>query len=426
MVNPKKLVRKVMPSKGIEFAEESYRKGRIYGLQARFGFPAKGLRVVAVTGTNGKTTTCSFINEMLKTAGYKTAMYTTATIELVGKVMPNTTHRTLPLTEQLLKFLRSAKKAKVDFVVLEAPSQALHQHKMLGIPVEIAVLTNLSQDHLDYHGTMASYAAAKARLFNNYMKPDFCVLNADDEKYDYFMLQSAGQVVSYGQGSDSTERIKQVKQDRTGMSWKLMNGEQAMDLKIQLAGLFNIYNASAAAAVGLILGIKPKVISKGLAELKLVPGRMENIDAGQPFTVWVDYAVTPDALAKVLEAGKQAATGKVSVVFGATGDRDKSKRPVMGEIAAKQADRIYLTDDETYTEDPETIRHAVYEGIKQAKAQKKAQIIPDREQAIKTAFKEAKKGDIVILAGIGHQDTRNIGGKSIPWDERKIAHKLLK
>ncbi len=425
-MHPKKLVRRVLPAKGILLAEESYRKGRIYSLQARFGFPAKGLRVIAVTGTNGKTTTCCFINEMLRGAGYKTAMYTTATIELDGVATPNKTHRTLPLTEQLLRFLRDAKKAKVDFVVLEVTSQALDQHKLTGIPIEIAVLTNLSQDHLDYHRTMNNYAAAKARLFNDYMKPDFCVLNADDEKYDYFMLQSAGQVVSYGQGSDSTELIKHVKQDSKGMSWSLMNGERPLDLKIQLSGLFNVYNASAAAAVGLLLNIQPVVISKGIAALKLVPGRMESVEAGQPYKVWVDYAVTPDALAKVLEAGKQAATGKVSLVFGATGDRDKSKRPIMGEVAAKHADRIYLTDDETYKEDPESIRREVYAGIQNAKGQNKTQEIADREQAIKTAFAEAKKGDVVILAGIGHQDSRNMGGKTIPWDERQIARKLLK
>lgn len=424
-MDPKKLVRKVLPAKGIQLAEESYRKGRIYGLQARFGFPAKGLRVIAVTGTNGKTTTCCFINEVLKSAGHKTAMYTTAIIEINGKATANTTHRTVPLTEQLLRFFRDAKKAKVDFVVLEVTSQALHQHKLVGTPIEFAVLTNLSQEHLDYHRTMESYAAAKARLFNDYMKPSFCVLNADDEKYDYFMLESVGQVVSYGQGPDSTERIKRATQDKKGMSWQLMNGEQALDLHIQLAGLFNVYNASAAAAVGLMLGLKPEVIAEGLAGLKLVPGRMESIEAGQSFTVWVDYAVTPDALAKVLEAGKQVAAGRVSVVFGATGDRDKGKRPIMGQIAAKYADRIYLTDDETYTEDPDTIRQAVYEGIGLAGGESKTKVIADRKEAIKAAFKEAKAGDVVILAGLGHQDYRNMGGKSISWDEREVARKLL-
>ena len=217
-MDPKKLVRKVFPVKGIRLAEEGYRKGRIYGLQAAFGFPAKGMRVIAVTGTNGKTTTACYINEVLKAAGHTTAMYTTALVEVLGASEPNLTHRTVPLTEQLLRFLRRAKKAKVDFIVLEATSQALHQHKLRGIPIEVAVMTNLTQDHLDYHRTMEKYAAAKARLFNSYMSPNYCVLNADDKWYDYFMLESIGQIISYGQSADSTERIGKVREQPGAVS----------------------------------------------------------------------------------------------------------------------------------------------------------------------------------------------------------------
>ncbi len=425
-MNPKKLARKVLPTKGIQLAEETYRKSRIYGLQARFGFPAHGMRVVAVTGTNGKTTTCCYINEVLKAAGYKTAMYTTAVIEIAGVSEPNKTHRTLPLTEQLLRFLKVAKKHKVDFLVLEVTSQALDQHKLVGIPVEIAVMTNLTQDHLDYHGTMERYAAAKARLFNSYMNPKYCVLNADDPRYDYYNIESAGQVVSYGRSLDATDRMTAVKSTKDGNTWKLTNANTNLDLTTKLSGEFNAYNASAAALVGQILEIKPAAIAKGLAALKLVPGRMESIQAGQPFTVWVDYAVTPDALQKVLQAGESASDGKVHIVFGATGDRDREKRPIMGKIAANYANKIYLTNDETYTEDPEAIRQAVYEGILAAGGVKKVKVIADRKLAIQTAFKAAKPGDVVILAGIGHQDSRNMGGSNVPWDERVIAHDLLK
>lgn len=424
-MNPKKVARKILPKQGIKFAEETYRKSRIYGLQARFGFPARGLKVIAVTGTNGKTTTGMFINSVLKAAGQRTAMLTTAVYEIDGKAEANTDHRTVPLTLQLLRFFRAAKQAKVDYVVLEVTSQALDQHKLVGIPVEVAVMTNLTPEHLDYHRTLDRYAAAKARLFNSYMKPNYCVLNADDAHYDYFMMQSVGQVVSYGQSADSTERIQAVKSGNEGSDWQLSSGQHKLALTTRLAGLFNIYNASAAATVGLVLGIEPAVITKGLTELDIVPGRMENIDAGQDFTVWVDFAVTPDALEKVLTTGKERTQGKVRVVFGATGDRDRQKRPVMGEIAAKHADYIYLTDDETYTEDADAIRQAVYKGIEKAKGQKKTKVIANRQEAIKTAFQEAKKGDVVILAGIGHQNSRNMGGKNIPWDEREIARKLL-
>jgi len=353
-------------------------------------------------------------------------MYSTALIEIDGVCRPNTTHRTLPLTKQLLIFFRSARKLKVDFVVLEVTSQALHQHKLIGIPVEVAVWTNLSQDHLDYHRTMNNYAKAKARLFNRYMSPKFCVLNADEDYYDYFLLESVGQVVSYGKSGDSTERMSNIRPDSKGVKWRLVSGDKTIELKTKLSGVFNAYNASAAASVGLVLGINTKEIVKGIETVRLVPGRMEEIKAGQKFTVWVDYAVTPDALQKVLEAARATTNQKVAIVFGATGDRDREKRPIMGKIVAKFADRIYLTDDETYTEDPDVIRQSVYEGIKYARGTGKTRVIPNRKKAIKAAFLDARRGDVVVLTGIGHQDSRNMGGKLLPWDERKVAEKLLK
>lgn len=423
-MDPKKLARKVIPKGGVRVAEETYRRSRMYALQTRYGFPARKLRVIAVTGTNGKTTTCCYINEVLKAGGYKTALYTSAVIELAGRTDINRTHRTLPLTGQLLSFIQKAKAADVDFLILEVTSQALDQHKLLGIPIEIAVMTNLTQDHLDYHGTMNRYAAAKAKLFNRYMSPKFCILNADDERYDYYTDQSVGQVVSYGKSTDSTEQITAVKPD-DGMRWKLKSGKKSLDLHTKLSGLFNVYNATAAASVGLALQIKPEQIAKGIQALTLVPGRMESVEAGQPFKVWIDYAVTPDALEQVLRAGREAAKARVLIVFGATGDRDKGKRPIMGEIAAKLADRIYLTDDETYTEDPDAIRRQVMKGIVKGKGKSKTTEIADREKAIAAALKTAHKGDVVIITGIGHQDVRNMGGENQPWDERNIVKKFL-
>jgi UDP-N-acetylmuramoyl-L-alanyl-D-glutamate--2,6-diaminopimelate ligase len=418
-MNPKKMVRKVLPRAGIKLAEESYRKGRVYAMQAANGFPARGLRVIAVTGTNGKTTTCCYINQMLKTAGFKTAMYTTALSEMDGRVEPNRTHRTVLHTASLLRFFGEAKRAKVDFVVLELTSQALHQHKTTGVPIEISVMTNLTQDHLDYHKTMSAYAAAKARLFNKYMKPKYVVLNRDDEWFEYFYKQSVGGRVSYGEHPDSTTHISEVRLAADGSDWKL----EQCQLRTHLPGRFNVQNASAAASVGMLLGLKPTQIEKGIAALPAVPGRMEQVKAGQPFTVVVDYAHTPDALENVLTAARQIAKGKVIAVFGATGDRDAAKRPIMGEVVGRTADMVFLTDDETYTEDSEAIRAAVRPGLKKAKSSFTE--IADRKEAIKAAFKIAKKGDVVVLAGLGHQDTRNMGGKLIAWDERKMAKRLL-
>jgi UDP-N-acetylmuramoyl-L-alanyl-D-glutamate--2,6-diaminopimelate ligase len=289
-------------------------------------------------------------------------------------------------------------------------------------------MTNLTQDHLDYHGTMERYAEAKARLFNRYTKPAYCILNADDKWYDFFLVRSVGQVVSYGESSDSAERIQAVKPSATGTTWILGSGSGKLNLKTSLPGLFNVYNASAAATAALALGLPCEAIAKGVAALRQVPGRMERIEAGQPFQVLVDFAITPDALEKALSAARvfTGNKGKVRVVFGATGDRDKGKRPIMGQVAAEFADVIYLTDDETYTEDPEAIRSAVYDGIKRAQAEKRTKVIPDREEAIKQAFSDAHKGDVVVLAGLGHEDSRNMGGELIPWDDREVARVLLK
>lgn len=426
-MNPKKLARKVIPKQGIKVAEETYRKGRVYGLQMRHGFPARGLRLIATTGTNGKTTTSMYMNEILKAAGHKTAMFTTAVIEVNGQAEPNRTHRTVPVTAELMKFFKQAKQEGAEFVILEASSQALHQHKFKGVPIEVGIMTNLTQDHLDYHGTMERYAEAKARLFNRYANPNYCILNADDEWYDYYLMQSVGQVVSYGESTDAAERIQTVVQSTSGSSWTLRSGQHKLRLQTSLPGLFNVYNATAAATAAQALGLPDEAIAKGVAALKLVPGRMERIDAGQNFDVLVDFAITPDALEKALIAARAttAKGGKVRIVFGATGDRDKGKRPIMGQVAAEHADVIYLTDDETYTEDPDTIRNAVYEGIKTEQAEKRTKIIPDRRKAIQAAFSDAGKGDVVIIAGLGHEDSRNMGGKLVPWDDRTVARELL-
>lgn len=422
-MNPKKVIRKVLPKKGIRAAEEGYRKGRVYVLQARHGFPARKLRVIAVTGTNGKTTTCCYINEMLKSAGYKTALFTTAVIEMDGKARLNRSHRTVPLTADLVAFFKQAKRAKVDFVIMETTSQALDQHKMIGMPVEVAVMTNLTQDHLDYHKTMENYAAAKARLFNEYLKPKHVLLNRDDTWFPYFKRASVGKMHTYGENPRSGYRIGTIVLAADGSTWSVFEKGKRFALHTNLPGGFNVQNATAAAGVGSILGLSYDQIKAGIEALQNVPGRMEVIDEGQPFTVLVDYAHTPDAIKNVLTAAQDVAQGRVFIVFGATGDRDKAKRPIMGQVAGKLAHKVFLTDDETYSEDGDEIRAAVKDGLIAAKG--KFTEIPDRREAIKTAFNEAKRGDVVVLAGIGHQDTRTMDGESIPWDERRIARELL-
>lgn len=352
-------------------------------------------------------------------------MFTTATIELKGRVRANKTNRTVVLTSELFSLLRQAANAKVNYVILEVTSQALHQHKLKGIPIEVAVMTNLTQDHLDYHKTMEDYAAAKARLFNGYMRPKFCVLNRDDDWYSYFASEAWGEVVSYGQHPGSSMHINSIQSSANGSRIAAVYAGKPLRLETGLIGSFNAYNAVAAATVGLALEIRLPKIIQGIASLEAVPGRMEQVNAGQGFTVLVDYAVTPDAIANALTTLRATTKGKLHIVFGSCGDRDKSKRPIMGKIASELADKVYLTDEETYSEDGDVIRKQIYKGIKEAGNEAKTVEIADRREAIRAAFKAAATGDTVLLTGIGHQSYRNMGGHKEPWDERKIARELL-
>lgn len=418
----KKLVRTSMPSSIVRPLEKSYRKSRGLLWQIRYGFPGRGLRVIAVTGTNGKSTTCAFINEVLKEAGYKTAVLTTVFYEVSGKREPNRTHFTIDRQSIVQSFLSRARRADVDWVILEVTSHAIDQDRILGVPIKVAVITNLTQDHLDYHGTMENYAGVKARLLSDF-GAEHAVLNADDEWYEFFRSKTPKNVEIFSVGSRAgvNGRIGKPKITSSGGSITYVTNSKQMTLKTSLLGEFNLYNAALAAAVGSIFLLEKKVIQKGIASVKSLAGRMEPVEAGQNFRVLVDFAITPDALEKALKSLKKITKGKVRIVFGATGDRDQDKRPKMGAVAAKNADFIYLTDDETYTENPDKIREAVLLGIKQAKGTKKTEVIADRKRAIEKAIQDARSGDTVLLAGIGHETERNMGGHPIPWDEKAVA-----
>lgn len=405
--------------------EEVYRKGRVRLVSARYGNPARHLKVIAVTGTNGKTTTACFVNEILKEAGMKTAMFTTAVIEIGGKSQLNDLNATVASTKRMQQFMRDAKKAKVDYVVLEITSHALHQHKLATVPIEAAVMTNLTQDHLDYHGTMEDYASAKGKLFAG--SPSFIVLNHDDEWFDFFdKFAATDQKITYGANDDAEARIDYVKLYKKGSEATVVIDHQTkLELATALPGKFNVYNMIAAAATAYLLGVKLNDIVEGVANLEGIPGRFERVEAGQPFDVIVDYAHTPDALEKLLEAAKAVAKQRVILVFGACGDRDKTKRPIMGEIAAKLADRIILTDEESYDEDPQAIRDQIHAGITDAKGEGKTQEIADRREAIDKALSIAKKGDTILITGMGHEQFRIVDGERLPWNDGDVVRELI-
>ena len=419
-----KAARAAIPKSLLRTVESAYRLLRIGIVSAFYGFPARSLRVIAITGTNGKTTTASYINEILKQAGLTTALFSTATIEIAGQQSRNDMNVTVATTARMQRFFKDAKRAKVDFVILEITSHALDQYKLALVPIDMAIMTNLTQDHLDYHKTMNAYASAKARLFKR--RPRYIVLNHDDAWFDYFnQFNASTRKATYGENQDATVRIKNIKEKTksTGADLIIAN-DKTLSLQTKLAGKVNIYNAAAAVAAAHLIGIKPADITKGVANLEGVPGRFEYV-IQKPYDVIVDYAHTPDAIEKLLISAKAMTKGKVTIVFGSCGDRDKGKRPIMGEIAAKLADFIVLTDEENYTENANDIRRMIYQGIKQAKGQKKTTEIADRREAIAHAIKNAKKDDMILVTGLGHEVYRVIDGVRVPWNDADVIRELI-
>ena len=360
------------------------------------GFPAKNLRVIAVTGTNGKTTTCFMIWNMLKQAGFKTGLMTTVAYG-VDKLKPELGHMTTVDALTLNKRIKSIADQGAKFLVLEVTSHALSEFRTLGIPVEIGVFTNLTHEHLDYHKTLESYRNAKGKLFK---KAEFSILNADDPATKYYQ-QISKNYITYGikSGQNKPEKIQlQV----NGVKY-LYHG---MNIETQIPGEFNVYNSLAAAIVGEKLGLTKSQIEQGIKSLKSVEGRMNVIDEGQNFTVIVDYAHAPDAIEKVFNSVK-GHKGKIITVHGGAGRRDPSTRPIRGEILGKNSDIVIITEDDSRDEPLDQIMAGFIKGaVKAGKKEGKDLFLePDRRKAIALALKKAKKGDLVLILGKGHEKT---------------------
>jgi UDP-N-acetylmuramoyl-L-alanyl-D-glutamate--2,6-diaminopimelate ligase len=393
-----------------------------------YGFPARNMKVIGITGTNGKTTTSFLVQRMLSEAGHKTGLMTTVAWGVDTDITHETQHMTNVPVPLLMKRLKQMKQEGVEWLVLETTSHALAQHRTWGVPYSVAVLTNITHEHLDYHKTFDQYVAAKQKLFelvqNNTRGLQIGIANADDQNGASFATVTQNSIL-YGVEAGEVQ-ASDIKMNAEGIAYTADAWGEQYQIVSRLPGSFNVYNTLAAVCVGRAVGLEKEQVEQGIAALPGVAGRVESVEAGQDFAVIVDYAHTPDALENVLGALKDSTNGNLAVVFGATGDRDKSKRGPMGEVAAKMADKVYLTDDETYTENPGAIRDAVYAGVVAAGGQGKTQVVPDRADAIRAAFKDARAGDTVLLAGIGHQDYRAMGGGKLQWDEREVARKLLK
>ena len=383
----------------------------------KYHHPAKHLRVIGVTGTNGKTTTCFMVWNMLREAGFKAGLMTTVAYG-VDKLKPELGHMTTVDAFTLNQRIRQIADAGAEFLVLEVTSHALAEFRTLGIPFEIAVFTNLTHDHLDYHKTFARYRNAKGKLFK---KAKFSILNADDPATDYYKTL-AKKYITYGI-KNGENRAKNIKLAVSGVKYSCGD----INIKTKIPGEFNVYNSLAAALVGQKLGLTTEQIEQGIYSLPEVEGRMNIIDEGQPFTVIVDYAHAPDALEKVFESVKNH-KGRVISVHGGAGRRDPSTRPIRGRILAKYSDIVIITEDDSRDEDPEKIAQGFIDGAtKQGKILGKDLIKElDREKAIKLALKSAKPGDLVLILGKGHEKSILRADGPHDFEDIKIVKKYLK
>lgn len=383
----------------------------------RYGFPGKKLRVIGVTGTNGKTTTCFMIWKILNEAGHKAGLMTTVAWG-VKELEPELNHMTTVDAVTLNKRIRKIAETNAEFLVLEVTSHAMAQFRTLGIPVEIAVFTNLTHEHLDYHGTMDKYRDAKRKLFK---KAKFGVINADDKAAIWFE-RSSSEYITYGV-KKGQKRAEGVKMGVNGVKYSCGD----IKIEIRIPGEFNVYNSLAAVCVGERLGLSPEEIQRGIYALEAVEGRMNTIDEGQDFAVIVDYAHAPDAIEKVF-ASVAGHSGKIIAVHGGAGRRDPSTRPVRGEILGREADIVIITEDDSRDEDPMKIAAGFIEGAKKAGkiVDKDLFVELDRKKAIKMAFDKAHKGDLVLILGKGHEKTILRADGPHEFEDIKVARGLLR
>lgn len=370
----------------------------------RYGFPAKKMTVVAVAGTKGKTSTAYFISHILDEVGVKNALVCTAALKIAGEEMMNVLKMTTPSSHFLQKFFRQALKSGCTHVVLEVSSHAIEQHRVLGIPFPFVVLTNLMPDHLEYHATAEEYRSVHKKLITPSLKK--IILNGNDQYLAEFIRRKIPKIIF--QQSDTL--VEQLRSEGVPMMHS-----------------FNISNILAAYHAVVALGVVAHgQIVSALKTLRGAPGRLERIDEGQPFIVIVDYAHSVDSLTGFFTAIKQETGGRIIVVYGGCGDRDPNQRPKMGEILDRNADSIVITNDDPYSENPETIAAQLMAGITKKKTNENIWILLDRKEAIKKALLVAQKGDIVCILGKGAEQWQVFKNTRIPWDDRTVVRTLLR
>ncbi|RKO67459.1 UDP-N-acetylmuramoyl-L-alanyl-D-glutamate--2,6-diaminopimelate ligase [Desulfofundulus salinus] len=394
-------------------------------LAARFyGYPSRRLKLIGVTGTNGKTTTTHLLAAIYRAAGNKVGLIGTIANWIGDRVLP--VAHTTPESLDLQKLLAEMVIEGVTVAVMEVSSHALALNRVAGCAFDAGVFTNITQDHLDFHRDMDDYLAAKTLLFRGLGqdgKPALAVINADDPRAGRIVAETRVPVFTYGLTAEAQVRAQEVKVTPRGVSFTVTSPWGEIPVSLKLTGYFNVYNALAAMTAAVAGGIPLPLAARALESVEGVPGRFELVDRGQDFTVVVDYAHTPDGLENILTTARAITPGRLITVFGCGGDRDPTKRPIMGEIAARLSDLPVITSDNPRTEDPMRIIAQVEEGVRRVRSNYR--VVPDRREAIRFALGIAAPGDTVIIAGKGHENYQIIGTTKYPFDDRIEAIKAL-
>jgi UDP-N-acetylmuramoyl-L-alanyl-D-glutamate--2,6-diaminopimelate ligase len=428
-MNTRKLVKSLIPVELFRKIEPLGHLGEAVLVNVRYGFPSRDMHIIGVTGTNGKTTTCFMIYKMLLEAGYDVALMTTVANGVGKDITPQVAHMTTTSAPVLQRRLREFQRKGAKWVVLETTSHALAQHRVWGIPYEIAVMTNITHEHLDYHGTFERYLDAKVRLFKIAARHGlkFGVVNADDENAKAF-TGVVPESVTYGMKKGELT-AKNVKLASDGSTYEAVIGEDIYKITCQIPGEFNVYNSLATVAVGRKLGLTKEQIEKGIAALTGVEGRMTAIHEDQPFSVIIDFAHTPDSFERLLADLRTSTKGKLVVLFGSAGRRDEAKRAIQGEIAGRFADEVVLTEEDDRDVDGMKILNQIAGGAEKSGKTKEKDLflVHDRTEAIKFAMTRVKDAkDTVVLLGKGHEKTIERADGEHPWNEAEEVRKALK
>lgn len=381
-----------------------------------YGNCHRKLKMIGVTGTNGKTTTTFIIKKILEENGYKVGVIGTVDVMIGNEKYPS--DYTTPNPCVLHRYLYMMKMAGCDVCIIEASSQALSQERTYGIHFDIGVFTNLTREHLDYHGSMEEYAKAKAILMRN---SSVCIINADDSFAEMMKRNAAEKVVTFAIDGNADIKAENVKLNHGGVVYTLACESGRYEIAYDVIGKFSVYNSLAALAVGIVMKVDMKRAVRAVAEMKTVRGRIEKIPNNRNIHILIDFAHTPDSLENVLKTVRDIYDKRIITVFGCGGDRDRTKRPLMGRIACKYSDLVYVTSDNPRTEDPERIIDDIVGNIDKNNYIRTA----DRTQAIKAAIVEAEPGDTVLIAGKGHERYQILGTEKIHYDEREIVKQIL-